>query len=595
MKKCLLIILLMIAVCSSLMMTSCNGADDKDSSGGDDDIEAIELDFGKITVGIGDKIPIPVSVYMNDESFDLRADYDEDVFLFEDGFLVAEKKTEEKTVMLDSEAVKVIFTVAVGAEAELIEPEAPKEREPSAEKKHITFVFSGSVIPLYEKYPLPTALKSGGAEEPIIYEPSAFLEVSEGALSAVEEIKSASLIAYAFDYVIECDFETKDFGAMSAADISVLEFRRADAKISFSDSRYESAVKYYYDGSSIEFNGSRITGIDKDTVTRVTAKSKYHTATFTVTVLPEEKAKMTIEAPEIIYTNYAPKPITVTFLDEAYRSDIYYNVSDSRVKIEDGMIGAEGSFPEEKTVTVTATSEFGYVHSFTVKVAEYNVLDHGTEKKVSYYEKTHIKEENKGGMIFIGDSYFDGYPVPSKNNNPSFWSDFYSDFAGEKAFLMGISQSQIDELTMVSERIVYPMEPKEIVIHIGFNDVYHGNYTVDELYEKITSLIEAFLERLPDTEIYYMGIEPKKNGYTEGTPFYEASTKRAPELTERLVRYIEKTERVTYLETLPVFVNSDGTVNTSSYLATDLSHPTLEAYDKIRAILNEARREKENA
>jgi hypothetical protein len=153
---------------------------------------------------------------------------------------------------------------------------------------------------------------------------------------------------------------------------------------------------------------------------------------------------------------------------------------------------------------------------------------------------------------------------------------------------MGISSQRIEHLEVTSERIVYPMEPKEIVMHIGFNDVHTGTYEVEEIYSRITALCEEFKRRLPDVKIYYTGVEPKKNGYTEGSQYYHSSTVKAPLLTQKMKDYSLEKDWFTYVDTMGVFVE-DGVINQEAYLSSDLSHPTLVAYDEIRALINEAR------
>ena len=299
---------------------------------------------------------------------------------------------------------------------------------------------------------------------------------------------------------------------------------------------------------------------------------------------PVDYGTFSVEAPSSIYSNYAGKEIKVTFSNPDYATEVTYVTDNANVFVENGKIYATGVYEEAFSVTVTASTQYHEAQTFTVNVSTFTG-DVQAETKVQYYEEYIIKEENKGGIIFVGDSYFDGYKI----EKPPFWSDFYSDFPNEKAFLMGISSSQIDDLEVVSERIVYPMEPKEIVVHIGFNDVHHGPLTVDELYARITALCEKYKEALPDVKIYFIGVEPKKNGYTAGTAYYNSSTVKAPELTARIKEYAESKDWFTYVDTMSVFVDSNGVIKQSSYLSTDLSHPTLAAYDEIRAILNEVR------
>lgn len=297
-----------------------------------------------------------------------------------------------------------------------------------------------------------------------------------------------------------------------------------------------------------------------------------------------DKGTLEIDIPSTIYSNYPAKDITYNFSKEEYASELRYLVSDSRLKIENGKIYAKGVFDQPFDVTVKVISEH---HSPIVKKVNVSTYNGGInlETKLQHYEENIIKEENKGGTIFIGDSYFDGCP----KTNPPFWKDFYTDYVNEnKTFLMGISSSQIEQLEIMSERIVYPMEPKEIVMHIGFNDVHTGKLPVEEIYSRIVSLVNKFREKLPNVKIYYIGVEPKKNGYTSGTAHYVSSTVRAPLLTEKMKGFSAENEWFTYVDTMDIFV-TNGVINTNAYLSSDLSHPTLTSYDKIREKINEAR------
>ena len=344
----------------------------------------------------------------------------------------------------------------------------------------------------------------------------------------------------------------------------------------------ERALTYSFDGNAISIENYVLKGIVKDTETMVTAKTDGFEASFKVKV-SADPGTMTIDAPKSIYTNYASKPITPIFSNPAFASEVTYTASDSRVKFDEGGIYATGSFGTAVNVTVTAESKY-HSATFTVKVSEFNL--NNDESAVKYYEENIIKPENKGGTIFIGDSYFSGQ---LKNGKPSFWSDFYEDYTDGKTFLMGISGSQIVNWEVVAERIVYPMEPKEIVLHIGFNDVHSSNRSAYEIATRIIAMLEEFREKLPDTKIYYCSVEPKKNALDSGSQFYEKSMIYAPMINTMLEAYTYENTNVTFVNTRQLFFNEDGTINRSYYLSTDLSHPTLEAYEAYRKLIEQAR------
>jgi hypothetical protein len=63
---------------------------------------------------------------------------------------------------------------------------------------------------------------------------------------------------------------------------------------------------------------------------------------------------------------------------------------------------------------------------------------------------------------------------------------------------------------------------------------------------------------------------------------------KAPQLTEKIKNYAANSSWFTYVDTLSIFTDGQ-TITSDSYLHCDLSHPSLHAYDAIRAAINEAR------
>ncbi len=296
---------------------------------------------------------------------------------------------------------------------------------------------------------------------------------------------------------------------------------------------------------------------------------------------------MTLTAPSSIYSDYPGKDLTVTFSKDWYNKEVTFTTDNPNVFVENGKIFAKGNFANAVDVTVTATTAH-HTASVIVNVSTYNSTIK-VESKLEYYEANIIKEENKGGMIFVGDSYFDGV-LNSSTGMPPFWNDFYTDWAGEKAFLMGMSSSQIHQLEIASERIVYPMEPSEIVVHIGHNDMHHGDLTPEQFVERLTALFNEYHRRLPNATIYYCSVDPKKAATPATHERHESSFVKAPAVNAAMKALAETTDWLVYVDTTYIFYGNGGTtVNTNMYPSGDGSHPTLYAYDLIRYTLNKAR------
>ncbi len=383
-----------------------------------------------------------------------------------------------------------------------------------------------------------------------------------------------------------------DVGTLSLGNLSVTRGNSRKLNPEFSKEEYKSDVTYTFDGENIEIKNGRITGLVKDTVTVVTATTKYHTATFSVMVVPNalDYGEIEISAPSMIYTNYPAVDITATFTNPEYATDITFTTSSDKVFVSDGKLYAKGDFPEDTKVRITAMTEY---HSsyIEVTVSTFRGPVNTCEMKAQYYEANVIKPENKGKLIFIGDSYFDGQ-LNSQTGNPPFWSDFYTDdYTDGSAFLMGISSSGIADWEVVSERIVYPMEPAEIAVHIGFNDVHSRGISANEITRRVMALLEQYHERLPDAKIYFFGIEPKKNAQTAGSQYANSSLVVAPQANAIFESYADEYDWLWYVDSPSFCYNANGTINQNFYLTTDLSHPTLASYELFEAAIKKIRDE----
>lgn len=411
------------------------------------------------------------------------------------------------------------------------------------------------------------------------YESESF-KIENGMLTGISESEgSIPVCARADGFEVSFSVTVIDAGTMKIDDLSIGKGSSKRATVIFSDKDSDYDVSYSFSGDNISIDkDGRIRGLKSDTVTAVTATTKYHTAVFIVTVLPESYGELVIDAPSKIYTNFPGKDVVCTFTEPRFTSEVKFTSNDSRVSVKDGKILAKGAFETPKEVTITANTEHHSV-MFKVTVSEYTANFGNLEKRLSDYENDVIKTAQPRGMIFIGDSYFDA----------AFWSDFYDDWSDTNAYRMGISQSGINDWEVISERLVYPMKPTEIVAHIGFNDVHHSGISAYELADRLITLFEEYREKLPGVTVYYFGIEPKKNSHNESNQYYYSSFVKAPQVNEIMKRYAEANSWFVYLDSPSFCFNSDGTVKSSFYLTTDLSHPTLESYELYEAMLRSAR------
>lgn len=264
------------------------------------------------------------------------------------------------------------------------------------------------------------------------------------------------------------------------------------------------------------------------------------------------------------YITYAPTKIE-TYMDKVLvdNLDLYYDIIDSEIcEIKDNYVYGL----KVGETTVYAQTIMGQEVSFTVRVKDYTeyIYDRDTRSREEAWK---LDGEKKGGTLFIGDSFFDKY---------NFWKTFDDDFEGKNCITMGISGSQTKDWHIVKDKLINVVEPKNIVVHIGTNDINDNQIAkkVEEYYYDITNLLDTISNDNPNAKIYYFGIENRVNN---------AKNKMCEVVTEKIKNeYKINDDKFTYIDSPSVF-NS----NQEKYVSQDGIHPSNEGYKYYVNILNE--------
>ncbi len=386
----------------------------------------------------------------------------------------------------------------------------------------------------------------------------------------------------------------------------------------FSKSQHAGKITYLYTAGYFTIDDQGDNDYTNDTVepvavgtATVTATTANHTETFTVTIYAEDVGTLTFKLPaprfeeereakyvvqddgstNILYTNYSPRPLTATFSKSEWATDVTYTTNNSRVKVNAQGIYAEGSFATPEEVTITATTAYGHSASRKIWVCNFEGAGGGLSdpQRSLSIESSVINDRltrwqnrggDKGGVVFIGDSFMDR----------GFWSNFDETFKNMNVQTMGISSSTTTDWEIISERLLYPLEPKAVVIHCGTNNIWDDDHKTGQhkdattTYNDVVRLLEQIHTNLPTATIYYYGIEPR----TYGT----SNNATATAVNTSLKSYMNSRSWVTYIDS-PSFVyasgvDGSGSIDTTFYRVTgkdengndvhDGCHPRVEKY-----------------
>lgn len=277
-----------------------------------------------------------------------------------------------------------------------------------------------------------------------------------------------------------------------------------------------------------------------------------------------------------LYFNYPDKPI-VTFTNPDYASEITYTILDAEndeVTYENGYFTAESA----GLFTVEAKTQY-HTAEFAISAQKYNGISDfyltRTLEKENYWKNT--GQGQTGGTVFIGDSFFD----------TEFFSNFYTTYKGNNAFTNGISSSTIKDWQVFASRLLYPLEPSNIVMHCGTNDVWDDKETAEQVVNNTQDFLNTVHKRLPDTKIYYFAIEPRTYGaINHNNPFDQATYDKITAINESMEMYCEEKDYMVFLDATSHCYTTAPTVNSSFFR--DGTHPTLDNYMVYVNLLKDA-------
>lgn len=118
------------------------------------------------------------------------------------------------------------------------------------------------------------------------------------------------------------------------------------------------------------------------------------------------------------------------------------------------------------------------------------------EKEIQAFEnsdKTNFPPKNC--ILFIGSSSI------------RMWKDLQKDFPKLPVINRGFGGSQIEDSTYFADRIVFPYEPKLIIMYAGGNDINAGK-SAQRVVEDFKAFVSKVHSRLPAVKIGYISIAP---------------------------------------------------------------------------------------
>jgi lysophospholipase L1-like esterase len=190
------------------------------------------------------------------------------------------------------------------------------------------------------------------------------------------------------------------------------------------------------------------------------------------------------------------------------------------------------------------------------------------EKEIAAYEALdRAHPPAKGGVLFIGSS------------TVRLWTTLDKDFPDQRVLNRGFGGSQIVDSTHFAERIIFPYEPRMVVLRAGSNDIHAGK-SPEQVYADYRAFVAKVHARLPKAQIVYISISPAPARWAE-----RDANKALNILVEQ---YTRGRPYLKYVETYAMVLGHDGQPRRELFVR-DRLHFSAEGYrllaERVRPLL----------
>jgi len=168
-------------------------------------------------------------------------------------------------------------------------------------------------------------------------------------------------------------------------------------------------------------------------------------------------------------------------------------------------------------------------------------------------------------VLFVGSSSF------------TMWKDVQKDFPASKILNRGFGGSSLTDVIRYEQEIIFPYDPKQIVIYCGENDIAASDTvtakTVLRRFERLFTDIRHRLGRVP---VVFISIKPSPSRQKFQPVVVEAN---------KLIRqYLKKDKNATFVDVYGPMLGKDGLPNKELFLE-DMLHMKPQGYEIWKKLL----------
>ena len=176
----------------------------------------------------------------------------------------------------------------------------------------------------------------------------------------------------------------------------------------------------------------------------------------------------------------------------------------------------------------------------------------------AFKKKDSVQMPAKKSILLIGSSSF------------TKWTDVQNYFPGYPILNRGFGGSSLPDVIKYVDDIVFPYDPKQIIVYCGENDIAASDTVtaviVLERFQKLFFLIRSKLKKVP---VVFISIKPSPSRWKFEPVIIEANKK--------IKAFLRKQPKTKFINVHDAMLNSDGSVKTDLFIQ-DKLHMNAEGY-----------------
>ena len=169
----------------------------------------------------------------------------------------------------------------------------------------------------------------------------------------------------------------------------------------------------------------------------------------------------------------------------------------------------------------------------------------------AFKKQDSIRPAPKNPILFAGSSSF------------MLWKEMQEDFPGYPVINRGFGGSSLPDIIRYKNEIIFPYNPKQIILYCGENDLASSDtVTAPLVFERFKTLFQEIRNKIPNIPIAFVSIKP--------SPSRQHLMPKMEEANKLIKNFLKKKKKTAFIDVFHKMLNPDGSPLKDIFIADNL-------------------------